>query len=209
MTNYEISDGPLTPRGQGGHPLRPIDTVLIGLNILGGSHYQRMGGLAEGVSISTARCALYRFCSAVNEELADWTLFLPPLEKMESNAAFLEEKYSLPHFSYGVDGVFLFFEDKPQGIPHLRTQQSFFGRKCRYAINAQVVGGPDGLIYDLDLSSPGSFADSTTWRSSRVKPVLEQQHPLFRLAGDSGYPKSKLLVTPYSMAEARAPLAEA
>ena len=35
-----------------------------------------------------------------------------------------------------------------------------------------------------------------------MKPVLEQQHPLFHLAGDSGYPKSKLLVTPYSNNEA-------
>ena len=35
-----------------------------------------------------------------------------------------------------------------------------------------------------------------------MKPVLEQQHPLFRLAGDSAYPRSKLLIPPYSNAEA-------
>ena len=39
-------------------------------------------------------------------------------------------------------------------------------RKFKYAINAQVIGGPDGIIYDCNVGSPGVFSDSTTWRCS-------------------------------------------
>ena len=56
-------------------------------------------------------------------------------------------------------------------------------RKLRYAINAQVVGGQDNLIYDINLGSPGSFS---TWRCSSVKPILEGHIPLYKLAVDSG-----------------------
>ena len=52
------------------------------------------------------------------------------------------------------------------------------------------------------LGSPGRLPDSVTWRTSPVKVLLESQHPLFRIAGDSAYPKSKLMVTPYRTAEA-------
>ena len=57
------------------------------------------------------------------------------------------------------------------------------------------------MIYDLDLGSPGSFSDASTWRTSMVKPILEQQHPLFQLAGDSGYPRSKMLIASYTVAD--------
>ena len=44
--------------------------------------------------------------------------------------------------------------------------------KLKYAINAQVVGGPDNLIYDINLGSPGSFSDATTWRCSGIKNIV-------------------------------------
>ena len=87
-------------------------------------------------------------------------------------------------------------------LPPTRIAQTFFGRKFRYAINAQVLGGINKMIYDVFLGCPGKFPDSVAWRTSPVKVMLERQHPLFRVAGDSAYPKSKLLVTPYRTAEA-------
>ena len=90
-------------------------------------------------------------------------------------------------------------------LPPNRIAQTFFGRKFRYAINAQVLGGIDRIIYDLNLGSPGKFPDSITWRVSPVKIAVEQQPlPQFRVAGDSAYAKSRLLVTPYRTAEAAA-----
>jgi hypothetical protein len=57
------------------------------------------------------------------------------------------------------------------------------------------------LIYDLELGATGSWYDSSIWRQSDVKKVLETMQPRFRVAGDSGYPRSVILVTPYSRAE--------
>ena len=89
-----------------------------------------------------------------------------------------------------------------RNLPPERVAQTFFGRKFRYAINAQVLSGIDRLIYDLVLGAPGRMHDSVVWRTSPVKVHLEEQHPLFRVLGDSAYPKSKLLITPYSTAQA-------
>ena len=82
--------------------------------------------------------------------------------------------------------------------------QTFFGRKFRYAINAQVLAGMDRIIYDLFLGAPGKLHDSVVWRTSPVKVLVEGQHPLFCLLGDSAYPKSKVMVTPYRTPEAAA-----
>ena len=74
------------------------------------------------------------------------------------------------------------------------------------------------LIYDVDFCCPGSFHDACVWRSiekhyfsyskvifrfSAVKQYLEQRFPHYLLAGDSAYPRSLVLVTSYSRAEAR------
>ena len=89
-----------------------------------------------------------------------------------------------------------------RNLPPERIAQSFFGRKFRYAINAQVVAGMDRMIYDIFLGAPGKMPDSVVWRTSPVKVLLEGQHPLFRVLGDMAYPKSRLMVTPYRTAEA-------
>ena len=73
-------------------------------------------------------------------------------------------KYHLPGFAFAVAGVHIFFDDKSRNVPEEWIAQVFFGRKLCYAVNAEVIGGPDDrLIYDLDLGSLGFFSDSTTW----------------------------------------------
>ena len=64
------------------------------------------------------------------------------------------------------------------------------------------MAGIDRIIYDIFLGSPGRLPDSVSWRTSPVKVMLERQHPLFRIAGDCAYPKSKIMLTPYRTAEA-------
>ena len=92
-----------------------------------------------------------------------------------------------------------------RALPQNRVAQTFFGQKFRYAIKAQVLAGIDRLIYDLNLGSPGRFPDSITWRLSPVKVAVEQQPlPQFKVASDSAYPKSGLLITPYRTAQAAA-----
>ena len=81
---------------------------------------------------------------------------------------------------------------------------SVSSRKSRYSLNVQIVGGIDRLIYDVDIRCPGSFHDATVWRYSEVKNYIETRHPRFLLAGDMGYPKSPVLITPFRTAEAEA-----
>ena len=50
----------------------------------------------------------------------------------------LHDKYHLPGFAFGVDGVLVNFDGMPQGLPEQRTAQSYFSRKHRNAINAMV-----------------------------------------------------------------------
>ena len=52
------------------------------------------------------------------------------------------------------------------------------------------------------MSEPHKIDDATVWRTSPVKVLLEAQHPSFRLLGDSAYPKSRIMVTPYRTPEA-------
>ncbi len=145
---------------------------------------------------------LGKFCEAVNKVIRPQVLHLPDLETIYRTSQKLLKKYQLPDFAFGIDCVHIFFHDKPRCIPQDRIAQAFFGRKLRYAVNAMVIGGQDRLIYDLNLASPGSFSDSTTWRCSTVKTILKRLHPKFLLAGDSGYSKSKIMVTPFSNEEA-------
>ena len=72
----------------------------------------------------------------------------------------------------------------------------------RYSINCQIIGGFDRRIYDVDLRSPGSFHDARIWKFSHAKVVIERRFPRYLLAGDQGYPKSEVLVIPYSDEEA-------
>ena len=55
----------------------------------------------------------------------------------------------------------------------------------------------------MDSRCPGGFHDARVWRFSEAKQFLEQRWPRFLLAGDSAYPKSTVLVTPYTQAEAQ------
>ena len=75
-------------------------------------------------------------------------LHLPPQEQLRRSERFGREKYKLPGFGYGVDGVHIVFEENPRRIPRNRIAQQFFNRKMKYSINAQCIGGTDGLIYD-------------------------------------------------------------
>ena len=181
--------------------LSSLEKVMIGLNVMAGAHFQRVGGLIGGVSQPTVSNTVVSFARAVNEVIRPQVLHLPTDDKMMENATMLQEKYKLPGFAFGVDGVLINFDGKPFKTPNNRPIQAYFSRKFRYAINAQVVGGPDRLIYDLELGGPGSWNDACIWRQSDVKKVLERRQPRFKLAGDSGYPRSPILITPFTQEE--------
>jgi hypothetical protein len=70
----------------------------------------------------------------------------------------------------------------------------------------QVIGNHRRLILDLNADWQGSNNDARIWNNSPVKAMIERQRQ-YLLAGDSAYPISENLITPYRNAEAlRQPL---
>ena len=136
----EVLEAELASSTRGGCPLTPQDTVIVSLNILGGGHFLRTGALIVNISCSAAGNALGKFCEAVNKVIKPQVLHLPDLETMYRTSQKLLKKYNLPDFAFAIDGVYIFFDDKPRGIPQDRITQAFFGRKLRYAVNAMVIG---------------------------------------------------------------------
>ena len=97
--------------------------------------FQRSGAIIGGVTQSKI---LVQFSKAVNKILRPDVLHLPTEERMKKNEKMLHDKYNLPEFAFGVDGVLVNFDGMPRGLPKQRTAQSYFSRKHRYAINAMV-----------------------------------------------------------------------
>ena len=55
-----ISAHELIPKGKGGRPLSPLVTVCLGLNMIAGGHFQRVGAAVGGMTQSVACRALNR-----------------------------------------------------------------------------------------------------------------------------------------------------
>ena len=74
----------------GPHPLTTLDKVMIGLNVMAGAHYQRVGALIGGVDQSTVSKLMVDFSKAVNEVIRPEILHLPTPERMRGNEEFLQ-----------------------------------------------------------------------------------------------------------------------
>ena len=106
-------------------------------------------------------------------------------------------------FGYAVDGCHFYFEERPRGLFDGTTTDQFMNRKNRPSLNVQLIGGKNRLIFDVDVRCPGRMHDARIWRYSHAKQYVEQRYPRFLMAGDAGYPRSSVVVIPYSQAEAR------
>ena len=124
--------------GTSGETLSTLDKTMIALNMMSSDQFQRSGAIIGGVTQPTVSRVLVQFSKAVNEILRPDVLHLPTEERMRKNEKMLKEKYHLPGFAFGVDGVLVNFDSKPWGLPAHRTAQSYFSRKHIYAINAMV-----------------------------------------------------------------------
>ena len=60
-----------------------------------------------------------------------------------------------------------------------------------------VTGGINRKIYDVVINAPGSYHDSAIWTMSRSKGWLETRFPRRFVLGDSAYPQSEVMMTPY------------
>ena len=86
-------------------------------------------------------------------------IFMPSHAEMEATAERHFQRFHLPRFAQGVNGVMVRFEEAPRRLPDDKHQQQLWCRKQFYAINAMVVGD-DKLIHDIDVRWPGSTHDA-------------------------------------------------
>ena len=88
-----------------------------------------IGILFSGISRSAAHICVHRFTKAVVANLKQQYLHLPNLAKLRENERFNFNKYRLPGFAFGIDGVFFVFSSKPRGLPPGTNPQRFFTRQ--------------------------------------------------------------------------------
>lgn len=123
---------------------------------------------------------------------------MPSPEQQRENISEVFKKYKLNNVIRGVDGCHIPFLEKPRGIPEGKDAKDFLNRKGLYSINAQIIGGFDRRIYDILLTAPGSFHDAAVWSMSLGKGWLETRFPQRFFLGDSAYPQTEVMMTPYS-----------
>ena len=184
--------------GRGG-ALSPAVQLQTALNHMAGAMFQRSTGLCFDGSQSAARECLIKVCNALLSLKGQW-IYMPSVAEQARTAEYGLARFGLPGISMAVDGVHCYFTDTPRGVPaQIDELKVFWGRKARYSINCQVVGN-EHRICDIDVQWPGSTHDARIWKLSHAKHIIEEQIE-YKIAGDSGYPISQVLVKPYSAAE--------
>jgi hypothetical protein len=186
-----------------GRPLSVLQQVLVALNHYAGGHFQRTTALCGGISQPTVCRVSERVSWAICQHKGKF-LKMPTEAQMQATAARMMEKYQLPRFAYGVDGMMVRFDTAPRDFPATIGLQDFNCRKNFWAINCQVVCNDEFLILDLDCDWPGRTHDARIWAWSDVRKYLEGgvAPVVYYLAGDSAYPISPVLMKPYNNREA-------
>ncbi|KAM8701657.1 hypothetical protein ACLKA7_001748 [Drosophila subpalustris] len=100
----------------------------------------------------------------------------------------------LPHCLGYVDGCEIKLFEKPA-----KCHEVYFSRQRIYSVKLQVVCDRKLRIRNAVIGSPGSFHDSKVFKISSIGRHPEQYFAGEEwIAGDSAYPQSTFLVTPFS-----------
>ena len=91
-------------------------------------------------------------------------------------------------------------------LPPSEFKQDYHNRKNQYSIQLQGVCNHEGVFTDIFTGFPGSVHDARVYRNSPL--YRERQFPPqgYYLLGDSAYPGSRSLMTPYKLPEAALPI---
>jgi len=117
-----------------------VQQVCVALNYYAGGQYQRVSAICGGISQSTTNRITHKVSQALVNRQAEH-IRMPAENQMRGTAQRMEEKFHLPRFAYGVDGMQVIFEGQPRGIPDDADMvpQDFYNRKYDYSINCQVA----------------------------------------------------------------------
>lgn len=108
-------------------------------------------------------------------------------------ASQFQEKRNITDTIGCIDGTHI-----PIYVPKTNVSETFRNRKGYFSLNVQMVCGPNNIVYDIDASWQGSAHDSTIWTSSPLySRFLAGEFGEYHLLGDSAYPLSKFVITPF------------
>ena len=99
-----------------GLPLTPIQSVCLTLSHFGGAHFNRVSAYCGNVSHHAAHDAIDRVRRGILN-LKDEFIRLPSEAEMAATAGRLLDRFHLPDFSYGIDGMMVRFDGAPCGLP--------------------------------------------------------------------------------------------
>ena len=114
-----------------------------------------------------------------------------PIDIDEVSVQF-QAKYGFPGVIGCIDGTHI-----PIQRPSIENAEIFRCRKGFMSINVQGVCGPDLKFYNIVARWPGSSHDSRIYNNSYLKHQFEDISDQYHLLGDSAYPLSEKLLTPY------------
>lgn len=191
----ELQLDPINDRGK---PVSAHQQICMALHHFGSKNFIKTTAYAAGVGYTAAWHAINRVRDAL-VRIAPQHIRLPTDVEATLAAGRIERLYGLPGFAYAIDGMMVFFSDKIKGVPvgrGLPNQQNFFTRKMRFGINTMIIANDKKYIHAIDVEWHGAVHDARVWRLSLARPLIEAR-PQFLLAGDSAYPISHVLITPF------------
>lgn len=122
----------------------------------------------------------------------------PIVIKFPDNVAEIERRFKLlknfPGVIGCVDGTHI-----PIQSPGYDNSEIYRCRKGFMSINVQGICGPKMTFFDVVARWPGSTHDARIYNNSRVKYRIENEARFagYHLLGDSAYPLSNFLLTPF------------
>lgn len=106
-------------------------------------------------------------------------------------AEIFAERAGFPNVVGAIDGTYV-----PISGP-TAFRESYICRKGFPAMHLQAVCGPDLKFLDVFCGYPGSVHDARVYRNSPLFQEVQILPPKFHILGDSAYPMSINLMTPY------------
>jgi hypothetical protein len=157
----------------------------------------RLGGVSEGSILNYTA----RVISAILDNLVPQFLTWPSTNERLLTSARFSEKYGFPGCVGIVDGTHVILHNSPSF-----DAPSYWTRKQQYAINLQVVCDDRRKIIYHQVGYPGSCHDSSCFKKTEL---YEYPGEFFGsdqyILGDSAYPLSTRLLTPYKGPAANIP----
>jgi len=177
--------------------------VFVSLLILRGDQFLLLSGLNGGISKNGAWIALHQFVECL-VSLKQHFIKMPTRNECVQTARFMKDKFKIKNLALGIDGKLFPFYGKPR-FQHAPAQndprgQDFWNYHGNYGFTSMVV--TDGVyIRDVIAWQPGRMNDAGVYNGSQFKDEWHINYRPFVCCGDSAYPISLGMVTPYSQRE--------